>query len=77
MPRTQGISIITNTAAGETYIGSSVDITRRWVDHRRELRTKKHKNKLLQSAYDRYGVNAFVIATLELVEQVEHLVCRE
>lgn len=77
MPRIQGIYIITNTATCETYIGSSVDITRRWVDHRRELRTKKHKNKLLQSAYDRYGVNAFVIAALELVEQAEHLVCRE
>ena len=36
MPRTQGIYIITNTVTAEMYIGSSVDIARRWSDHRRE-----------------------------------------
>ena len=37
MPRTQGIYIITNTVTAETYIGSSIDIARRWSDRRRGL----------------------------------------
>ncbi len=36
MPRTQGIYMITNTVTGETYIGSSIDIARRWPDYRRD-----------------------------------------
>jgi len=37
MPRTQGIYIITNTVTADTYIGSSVDIAKRWPEYRREL----------------------------------------
>jgi len=43
MPRIQGVYKITNVRTTETYIGSSVDITRRWADHRRELRLGIHK----------------------------------
>jgi len=71
MPRIQGVYVITNAKSAETYIGSSIDIARRWSDHRRELFTNRHKNALLQAAYDRNGVDAFVIATLEPVKEVE------
>ena len=77
MARTQGIYIITNMVTAETYIGSSVDIARRWSDHRRELKTNRHKNALLQAAYDRDGLNVFHLGVLEHVEQVEQLLCRE
>ena len=77
MPRTQGIYIITNTVTAEMYIGSSVDIARRWSDHRRELKTNRHKSALLQTAYDRDGLNDFYLSVLEHVEQVEQLACRE
>lgn len=77
MPRTQGIYIITNTVTAETYIGSSVNIARRWSDHRRELKGKCHKNVLLQAAYDRNGMSAFQLDVLEHVEQEEQLAHRE
>lgn len=77
MPRTRGIYIITNTVTAETYIGSSVDINRRWLDHRRELKRSQHKNVPLQTAHDAHGFGAFSIAVLELVEQVERLAPRE
>ncbi len=77
MPRTQGIYIITNMVTAETYIGSSVDIAKRWSDHRWHLKNNRHKNPLLQAAYDRDGLNAFHLGVLEHVEQAEQLVCRE
>ena len=77
MPRIQGIYIITNTLTAETYIGSSIDISQRWSDHRRELKNHKHKNLLLQAANDRDGVEVFAVAVLELVEGAEQLAIRE
>lgn len=77
MPRIQGVYIITNLGTADTYIGSSINIARRWSDHRWELLNKRHKNALLQAAYDHDGLNAFAVATLEVVEQIEYLVVRE
>jgi len=77
MPRIQGIYIITNLGTADTYIGSSININERWSDHLWHLKNNRHKNALLQAAYDRDGPNAFVIATLELVGEVEHLAVRE
>lgn len=77
MPRTQGIYMITNTVTAETYIGSSVDIAKRWSDHRWHLKNNRHKNALLQAAYDRDGLNAFHLGVLEHVEQAVQLVYRE
>ena len=77
MLRMQGIYVITNILTAETYIGSSVDISRRWADHRRELKSRVHKNALLQAAYDRDGLTAFQLGLLEHVEQAEHLTGRE
>ena len=77
MPRTQGIYVITNTVTAETYIGSSIDIAQRWTDHRWLLKTKRHKNRVFQAAYDTHGVGTFSLSVLEPVEQVEQLVVRE
>lgn len=77
MPRTQGIYIITNTVTAETYIGSSTNISRRWTDHRWELKNNRHKNPSLQVAYDRDGLCAFTHTVLELVEEAEQLTARE
>lgn len=77
MPRIQGIYIITNIGTADTYIGSSININERWSDHLWHLKNNRHKNALLQSDYNKDGVNAFAAATLELVEQIEQLAVRE
>ncbi len=77
MPRIQGVYSITNVQTAEAYIGSSVDIARRWVDHRRELRLGLHKNLLMQAAFAHDGIDVFVLAILERVDQSEHLAPRE
>ena len=37
------------------YIGSAVNIQKRWRDHKRELRNNKHSNKKLQNHCNKYG----------------------
>jgi group I intron endonuclease len=55
-----GIYRITNTANGKIYIGSAVNLPQRWSDHRWNLERGLHPNRHLQSAWNKYGGEAFV-----------------
>jgi len=74
-----GIYEITNLHDGKatSYVGSSVDIKRRWADHIRFLRSKQHVNPHLQSAFDRDGEGAFSFCVLEEVASKQDLLGRE
>lgn len=50
------------------YIGSSSNIEKRLRDHRSFLRTDKHQNKHLQSAYNKYGKDMFIYFIVELCD---------
>lgn len=63
-----GIYKIINTINGKVYIGSSNFIKRRWYDHCHFLSTNNHYNKHLQSAWNKYGQDAFKI---EIVEEIK------
>lgn len=63
-----GIYTITNSINGKIYVGSSVNIKRRWQRHKRELRTNQHANTHLQRSYDKHGADAFIYAIVEFVE---------
>ena len=71
-----GIYKILNTANGKCYVGSTIDIDNRFHWHKRHLRRGKHKNKHLQSAWDKYGEAAFVFSVLEFRAE-EHRIRRE
>jgi len=59
-----GLYIIT-APSGNFYIGStSRTFKRRWEEHRTELRHHKHKNSVLQAAWDKYGEVAMVFEIL-------------
>ena len=75
--KTQGIYLIRNVHTNETYIGSSVDVRRRWADHKRELTAGIHKNALLSEAWEEWGHSAFRLETLELVADRDDLEARE
>ena len=47
------------------YIGSSVDIKKRWRDHLRDLKLSKHQNPKIQRHYDKYGKDDFVFIIIE------------
>lgn len=59
-----GIYIIENQVNNKKYIGSSVDIKKRWRDHVWYLRHNKHHNSHLQLAWNKYGENVFKFSIL-------------
>lgn len=63
----QGIYKIVNTLNDHFYIGSAVNLTRRKARHFSELRNKRHNNRVLQAAWEKYGESAFVFVVVELV----------
>lgn len=49
-----GIYSITSPS-GKRYVGSAVNIRRRWHTHRAHLKKGKHHCRALQRAYDKYA----------------------
>lgn len=68
IPHSSGIYKITCTANGRFYIGSSRNLARRWITHRRDLRGHYHSNPHLQYAFDKHGEAAFVFEVVEVVD---------
>ena len=67
IPETSGIYRITCIATGKIYIGSAINLWKRWKVHRRELNRGRHHNPILQNAWNKYGKESFVFEVLELV----------
>ena len=68
MARKAWIYRILNKVNQKSYVGSSVDVSARWTDHRYKLRLRIHVNQKLQRAYDKYGVEAFEYSKLAICE---------
>ena len=66
-----GIYCIENIVTNKKYIGQSVDIDTRWKKHKYELNRDNHKNKYLQSAWNKYGEDKFKFYILELCSEEE------
>jgi group I intron endonuclease len=60
-----GIYKITNKENGNFYIGSSVDISRRWKKHITLLHSNNHFNCHFQNAWNLYGEENFIFEILE------------
>ena len=56
---TSGIYEIVNLVTGKRYIGSAVNIDKRWSTHKSDLRSNKHHCKYLQHSFNKYGENSF------------------
>lgn len=69
-----GIYLITSPSGGK-YVGSSVDIDRRWKRHLYELTKGTHRNTVLQRAFEKYG-KGLRIEVLELCSR-DVLLARE
>ena len=55
------------------YIGSSVDIPKRWYQHLSELKKNKHDNHKLQNHYNKYGKNDLIFSVVICCEKDELL----
>jgi group I intron endonuclease len=71
-PHASGVYQIRCIPTGKIYVGSAVDLFKRWEQHRRTLRKGEHRNRYLQHAWDKYGEKQFVFEILEFVD-VSHL----
>jgi group I intron endonuclease len=60
-----GVYAIKNTLNSKVYIGSSINLKRRFYVHRYTLSSNKHHNEHLQRAWNYYGVSCFVFIILE------------
>ena len=73
----QGVYKIENIVNHKIYVGSSVDINKRFDSHIKSLRKGKHNNKYLQRAWDKYGECNFDFAIIELVDDKDKIRDRE
>lgn len=73
----RGIYMIECCVNNKKYIGSSSNITHRFVDHISSLIKNKHHNKYLQRAWCKYGIDNFNFVVIELVNNLENLYEKE
>lgn len=61
-----GIYKITNNINGKIYIGQSIDIDKRWREHKRRAQVpNKEYEKYLYRAFRKYGIDNFTFEILE------------
>ena len=54
-----GVYFIRNNVNGKVYVGSSIDIYRRWTTHKRELACGRHHSIKLQNSFVKHGQESF------------------
>ena len=72
-----GIYKITNKVNDKCYVGQSIDIDRRFKEHRSGLNKKVGHNPYFQNAWDKYGEDNFEFEILEEVKDTNLLDERE
>lgn len=71
-----GIYRIKNLTNSKIYIGSALDLSKRWSNHKSDLNKRKHQNRYLQSACIKCGIDNFVFEVLEYCDK-EYLIIKE
>lgn len=72
-----GVYAITNNVNGLQYVGSALNFSNRWKQHRFHLNRGTHHNEHLSRAWTKYGSGAFTFSILEVVNDVVCLLERE
>ncbi len=71
-----GIYKITNLVTQKIYVGSAVNVRKRWNLHLLHLRRGSHRNRKLQASFTKHGEAFFCLSVLEICE-IPMLVDRE
>lgn len=66
--RIAGVYKITNKINNKVYIGESLNVHRRWKEHRDSLRQNQHHSHKLQSDYNKYGSRNFIYEIIETID---------
>lgn len=56
---------ISSNIDDRVYIGSTTNLTRRWTEHKRDLKNSNHHNKHLQRFVDKYGIESLIFSIVE------------
>jgi hypothetical protein len=62
---TTGIYRIYNKVTNKSYIGQTINLKKRLIDHRYLLKSNKHINTYLQNSFNKYGLKNFEFNILE------------
>jgi group I intron endonuclease len=62
IPTESGVYQILCVPTGKAYVGSAVNLAKRWQEHRWMLRRGQHHSQYLQRAWDKYGETAFAFS---------------
>lgn len=73
----QAIYQIKNIITNIVYVGSAVNIDKRWKRHVWELNNQSHSNIYLKRAWNKYGAENFKFEILEIIEDINKLIERE
>lgn len=63
-----GVYKIINLITEKVYVGSAVDIERRWCEHKRGLNYNRHHSHKLQNSANKHGIENFIF---ELIEECD------
>lgn len=77
MGQASGIYQIKHIPTGKIYVGSAVQIIRRWRQHVKSLEANSHHNIELQRAWNKHGSICFSFEVLEYVNEISDLLFRE
>ena len=75
--KARGIYYIQNIKNSKIYIGSAIDIKKRWREHKHHLYRRHHCNSHLQSVWNSEGEDIFIFGIMELVSDKYLLLDRE
>lgn len=71
-----GVYEILNTATNKRYIGSTINLPRRFSNHKKDLVRGNHYNSYLQRAWNKYDETAFTFNVISIVP-IEELLIQE
>jgi group I intron endonuclease len=67
----------TNKLNGMKYVGATVDVKKRKMEHIRAAKRKKFVKNSLQEAIHKYGVSSFSFDVIDTAESLEELSAKE
>jgi group I intron endonuclease len=77
-PKRPAVYSIAHPSSTKVYVGSSIDVDKRWCSHRKDLELLRHRCQHLQRAWNKHGGENFVFTILEECQPVkEQLLSRE
>lgn len=72
-----GIYQIINLRSGKYYVGSAINIDKRWREHRHHLNRGTHHSAKLQNSWNKHGHEQFTFVIVEVISDLDKLISAE